>query len=117
MEVCIMSISPITMQMNINMTNDMAQVQNNQNTRSETEHMQFAQTNDRQVKQNSEMVISKDTAQFQENHQYDAKNKGRNEYFNSREKRKKQKQGESDNNKESDEREKKKQLVQIDIKL
>ena len=112
-----MAISPITLQMNINMTNDVAQVQNNQNTRAETEHMQFAQLNEKTVKQNSETVISKEAAKFQQNTQYDAKNKGKNEYYSSSGKRKKQTEQESEENKGSMERDKKKQLVQIDIKL
>ena len=108
-----MSVSPITLQMNVNMTNDVASRQNNDNMRASTEHMQFAQANEKQVKTNSEMVIPKDTLQFSQ-YQYDAKEKGNNQYFDTRKKKAKKKEEEKE---EKTEQDKKKQIVQIDIKL
>ena len=111
-----MSVSPITLQMNVNMTNDVAQTQNNQNTRAITEHMQVAQENEKQVKTNSEMVIPKDTLEFSE-YQYDAKEEGKNKYFNNRNKAKKNQQNAKEEEQEETLRDHKKQLVRIDIKL
>ena len=112
-----MSVSPITLQMNVNMTNDVAQTQNNQNMRAATEHMQVAQANEKQVKANSEMVIPKDMLEFSD-YQYDAKEKGNNEYFNegnNSNKKKQQDENEEENVESS--KEQKKKLVRIDIKL
>lgn len=112
-----MSVSPITLQMNVNMTNDVAQTQNNQNMRAATEHMQVAQENEKQVKANSEMVIPKDTLEFSE-YQYDAKEEGNNKYFNNRNNSNKKKQQDTEEEKEAEmSRDSKKQLVRIDIKL
>lgn len=112
-------ISPVTMQMTIPMTNDMANVQNQENSRATTEHMQFADANEKNVNKQQETVVEKDTAEFSQ-YQYDAREKGNNEYSGNSKKRKKKKDVDEESESESKEaqpKEKKGHVVQIDIKL
>lgn len=116
-----MGMSPLTLQMTIPMTNDVSQIQNNENMRSATEHMQFAEQNAKQNQINRETVIQKDTAEFTD-YRYDAKEKGNNEYQQNKKKRQRSASNESDNDQEEDGNnavasDKKKHIVQIDIKL
>ena len=105
-----MAVSPLTLQMTVPMTNDMAQVQNQENTRANTEHMQFANANE------------KHTADFAE-YRYDAKEKGNNEYSGNGGKKRKSAKGQEnaeedeDTNVKHGKKEKRKHVVEIDIKL
>lgn len=112
-----MSVTPVTLQMTIPMTNDMAQVQNNENMRANTEHMQFVNATEKQTKVNRETVIQKEATEFPE-YRYDAREKGNNEYHgNGGKKRKKPEANEEEAEQDMDGKEKKKHVVQIDIKL
>jgi hypothetical protein len=119
-----MAITPITLQMTVPMTNDMAQMQNNENMRANTEHMQFASESQKQTQVKRETVIQKDGTDFPE-YRYDAKEKGNNEYDGRGRKRRKSKASddEEDSKEElkagdiTDKKEKKKHVVEIDIKL
>ena len=72
-------IRPIDMQMPINRTESVSQIQQQQNQRAVQEHMQFGQQVEKEVKKQQEIVIKKDSASFNE-YKYDAKEKGNNEY-------------------------------------
>ena len=72
-------IRPIDMQMSINRTESVSQIQQQQNQRAVQEHMQFGQQVEKEVKKQQEIVIKKDSAAFNE-YKYDAKEKGNNEY-------------------------------------
>lgn len=72
-------IRPIEMQMSINRTDSLSQIRQQENQRAVQEHMQFGQQVEKQVKKQQEIVIKKDSASFNE-HKYDAKEKGNNEY-------------------------------------
>ncbi|MBQ4522709.1 MAG: hypothetical protein IJA10_07135 [Lachnospiraceae bacterium] len=72
-------IRPIDMQMSINRTESVSQIQQQQNQRAVQEHMQFGQQVEKEVKKQQEIVIKKDSASFNE-YKYDAKEKGNNEY-------------------------------------
>lgn len=117
-----MAVSPLTLQMTVPMTNDMAQIQNQENTRANTEHMQFANANEKQAQVKHETVIQKDSADFAE-YRYDAKEKGNNEYSgNGGKKRKAPKEKKEDEEDEDakvkhGKKMKKKHVVEIDIKL
>ncbi|MDD5949140.1 MAG: hypothetical protein PUC39_05380 [Lachnospiraceae bacterium] len=113
-----MSVTPVTLQMTIPMTNDMAQVQNNENMRANTEHMQFANAAEKQTKVNRETVIQKDSTEFPE-YRYDAREKGSNEYQGNGGRKRKGKTEEvlSEDQDSGKSKEKKKHVVQIDIKL
>lgn len=72
-------IRPIDMQMSINRTESVSQIQHQQNQRAVQEHMQFGQQVEKEIKKQQEIVIKKDSASFNE-YKYDAKEKGNNEY-------------------------------------
>lgn len=72
-------IRPIDMQMSINRTESVSQIQQQQNQRAAQEHMQFGHQVEKQVKKQQEIVIKKDSASFSE-YKYDAKEKSNNEY-------------------------------------
>ena len=95
-------IRPIDMQMSINRTESMSQIQQQQNQRAVQEHMQFGQQVEKEVKKQQEIVIKKDSASFNE-HKYDAKEKGNNEYQKS-EKGKKKKAKKLEDKTETDEK-------------
>lgn len=114
-----MAVSPLTLQMTVPMTNDMAQIQNQENTRANTEHMNFANANEKQAQMKHETVIQKDSADFAE-YLYDAKEKGNNEYSGNggKKRRSAKKQDEDEDDKVTKgKKEKKKHVVEIDIKL
>ena len=84
-------IRPIDMQMSINRTESISQIQQQQNQRATQEHMQFGQQVEKEIKKQQEIVIKKDSASLNE-YKYDAKEKGNNEY--QKRERKKQKKEE-----------------------
>lgn len=111
-----MPITPLTVQMSVPMTNDLAQVQNTANNRNTSDQIQYAQATDKTVQQNQETVIKKDDATFPE-YAYDASRKGNNEYTGKK-KKKREKNGEEEEKlEESPSGEKKKHVVEIDIRL
>lgn len=81
-------IRPIDMQMSINRTESVSQIQQQQNQRAAQEHMQFGHQVEKQVKKQQEIVIKKDSASFNE-YKYDAKEKGNNEYQKKKDKKSK----------------------------
>ena len=114
-----MAVTPLTLQMTVPITNDMAQIQNQENTRANVEHAQFANANEKQAQVKHETVIQKDSSDFAE-YRYDAKEKGNNEYSgNGGKKRKsaKERKEDEDDKVTKGKKEKRKHVVQIYIKL
>lgn len=109
-----MAVSPITLQMTIPMTNDVAQVQNNENMRANIEHMQMAQNNEKKTQEARETVVQKNNAAF-DGVTYDAREKGSNTYFGDGGQKRKRKQEEKEDT--SSDNAEKKHVVSIDIKL
>lgn len=113
-----MSLTPLTLNMTVPRTQDGTQLQHQENMRSTTEHLMANEKMEKEVRQTEQTVIKKQDADFAE-YQYDAKNKGNNEYQDNR-KKKEQKQNEeetSDKSETKDSKDKPKRVVSIDITL
>ncbi len=112
-------VTPVTMQMAIPMTNDVAQVQNNENTRAAAEHIKFADAEEKAQDIRRDTVVQKDTLEFSQS-AMDARNKGSNEYAGdggiNRRKARDKDSSEEDESKETH-KDKKKHVVHIDIEL
>lgn len=111
-----MPITPLTVQMSVPMTNDLAQVQNTANNRNTSDQIQYAQATDKTVQQNQETVIKKEDATFPE-YAYDASRKGNNEYSGQKKKKRKNSGEDEESSDDSPEMKKKKHVVEIDIRL
>ncbi len=114
-----MSVTPLTLQMTVPMTNDVATVQNNENSRANIQNMQSAVASEKQAQIKNDTVIPKDTLEFT-NYRYDARNKGNNEYAGDggKDRKKAKKSPDAEIKMENEEsKEKKRHIVQIDIKL
>lgn len=112
-------VTPVTMQMTIPMTNDVAQVQNHENTRAAAEHMKFADAQEKEQDVRRDTVVHKDTLEFSDQ-AMDARNKGSNEYAGDGGINRKKARGESDEDEENEgneHKEKKKHVVHVDIAL
>ncbi|MCR4717734.1 MAG: hypothetical protein K5656_11210 [Lachnospiraceae bacterium] len=114
-------VTPVTMQMTIPMTNDVAQVQNQENLRAGAEHVKFADAQEKQQDIRRDTVVQKDTLEFSQG-AMDARNKGSNEYDGDGGINRKKARGESEDDskegsKDSKEKEKKKHIVHVDIEL
>ncbi len=113
-------VTPVTMQMTIPMTNDVAQVQNQENTRAAAEHMKFADAQEKEQDVRRDTVVHKDTLEFS-NQAMDARNKGSNEYAGdggmNRNKARKGNDEEDETDTSGEHKEKKKHIVHVDIAL
>ncbi len=113
-------VTPVTMQMAIPMTNDVAQVQNNENIRAAAEHVKFADAEEKAQEIRRDTVVQKDTLEFSES-AMDARNKGSNEYAGdggiNRKKARNDDSSDKEENGENTHRDKKKHVVHIDIEL
>ncbi len=112
-------VTPVTMQMAIPMTNDVAQVQNNENTRAAAEHVKFADAEEKAQEVRRDTVVQKDTLEFSQS-AMDARNKGSNEYAGDggiNRKKARDKDSSNEDNASEPHRDKKKHVVHIDIEL
>lgn len=104
-------IRPVEMQMVVQRTDSVSQMQHNENHKVTEANMTATTKVDKNVKEQSETVVKKDENDMLD-YRYDAKEKGNNEYQDNRRKDKKDNKDNKSENKKSDVK-----RVNFDIKI